>query len=305
MHSGSRHVLSTVEQPDEGGQGGYFWSPSASLGDGSIWVAHDAVPPISNGNAVFMPSPNPCDPGVACGNFLYAPTTHGSNGNCMEVTSAYSNVSNNPGFTNYYILLTDFCYATDGHQEFVQLPMDSNFFNSYVEIYNNGDGRPEYCVEVLKDGAYWRVLLYNNLLKKYDDIYDAFGTGNNNGQQGWSMYETHYNFQVQAAYTMPCPSNPNIGASGIRINPNGIWQKIGGLAQPGVRGNPAQCFSPNSTEGDVYSIQYNGADSAWVGISSNNGRNPSSSSVGSGGGVPGSGGGVVGGGGCTKCPPTN
>lgn len=299
----TRLSRSIVNSSDSGGQGGYYWLPSTSLGDGSVWVAQDAVPPVQNGNAVFLPAPNPCNAGTSCGNWLYAPTTHGSNGNCLEVSSAYNDNSTNPGFTSYYLLLTDFCYQQDGHNEFVQIPMDSNFFDNYVRIYSNGDGRPEYCVELQKDGATWRVLLYNNLLQQYDDVYDAVGLGTNNGQDGWSIYETHFNFNVQPGYTMPCPSLPNIGASGVRINPGGIWQKIGGAAQQRVS-YPNDCFSSNSSTGDVYTLQYNSLDSAFVGISSNDGRNPSTSTVSSGAGTPGgTSGGSGGTGGCrTSCP---
>lgn len=86
---------------DTSGQGGYYLKtpqnlPYSGLGNGAIWSAQDAVPPDGYYN-VNLPAPPPCIPGDACGNYLYAPTTHGPNGNCIEVASDYQDVSGEYG----------------------------------------------------------------------------------------------------------------------------------------------------------------------------------------------------------------
>ena len=300
------HTMSYVDAQDSGGQAGYYWNMGQEPGSGTFWIAQDAVPPIAQDNPVILPAPGPCQYS-GCANYLYAPTTHGTFA-CWEITSAYNDNANNPGFTNYYLLMYDWCGDHDSDPtQFYSIPMDSNFFDTYVRTYSNADHRPQYVVEVIKySDASWHVLLYNNLSQQYVDVtpWTAYGSADGGGVNGWTMFETHYNYHVQMPYTTECPSEPNIGASGLRFYTGSQWTYLGGYASLQVRGNPQQangvpqCFEQNDSQNlyIVNSDPNDPNDAAWFGESTMNMRNPQYTS---GGGLPGTGGGGGGGGGGT------
>ena len=269
------HPLDTVSSQDSSGQGGYYIVHGSAAGDGDIWAAHDAISPSAASN-VNLPSP------TGWGNYLYAPTTHGPNGNCLESVTDYFN---NDGTGTYYVfMIWNFCQSQNGYAQEVQIPMDSNFFNNYVRTYSNGDGRPEYQEEVYRDSnGTWHQLLYNNLLQRYDDVWQAPGTNTSNNQDGWSIFETHFGSGVT------CPAIPTIGMSGLRLRVNGVWGYVSTSTSYSYTSTPADCFS--SAAPPYYTLNYYSPDFAWTE------NDPSVPGTGAGS----TGGGGTGGGGGTSC----
>ncbi len=318
LFEAGRHSMSVVNEVKGGGQGGFYWNWGQFSNDGNVWVAQDAVPPDPNGNAIRLPSPVNCNDAsdIYCGNYLYAPTIHGSNGNCLEVMSDYQNTQNSLGYTNYYLMIQDWCYQSHPGTAFAHtIPLDSNFFDNYVRVYSNADGRPQYIAEVAKDSAnVWHFYLYNNLLQRYDDIYQSSGVSAESSGNGWSIIELRFGNDASFVQNLPCPSLPNVGASGVRLHSSSGWQLInGGSLQPVLGSGTNDCFGFNSTNPPDYYILYptqnvlGYADSAWYARDPYNGQNPSTLYTQSGSGVPiggGGGGSTGGGGGCTRCPPT-
>lgn len=241
----------TVSADDTGGQGGYYLGLSGAVqGDGSIWAAQDAIAPDAAYN-VSLPGPND-----SFGNYLYAPTTHGANGNCMETVTEYSDTDGTG--TQYNLMIWNFCQSQNGAAQEVQIPMNTDFFDDYVEIYANGDQRPQYSEEVYVDSSgSWHQLLYNNLLKKYDDVYDLSGTSDVNNKEGWSLFETHFSSGIT------CPALPTIGMSGLRTRINGVWEYV--TESPNVSFGMSQsqdCF--NSSAPPYYTINPYAPDYAWT-----------------------------------------
>ena len=191
-----------------------------------------------------------------------------------------------PGSTNYSLMITNFCYALNDANEFIQYPMTTDFFDDYVRVYSNGDGRAQYCIEVVQesDGA-WHVLIYNNLLQKYDDLIDFTGSTQINDGAGWTMFETHFAYN-EVSPSVGCPPIPNIGSSGVRVRVQGLWEELGGGAQFQTRGNPAQCFSDDLTTPDYYAGRYpavepdgNSSDMDWYVYDPSINQNPNIASV--------------------------
>jgi hypothetical protein len=242
------HPMDTVSGDDTSGQAGYYINAVAAAGDGSIWAAQDAV--ASGG----INLPGPTD---SFGNFLYAPTTHGPNGNCIETTTDYWN--NNGAGTNYDLMMWNFCTAQNGQAQETQIPMDATFFDDYVETYTNGDGRPQYQEEVYVDSSgTWHQLLYNNLEQQYVDVNDLSGTATNNGSAGWSIFETHFSANIT------CPALPTIGMSGLRTRVNGTWGYLNSSSTVSYSytSSPADCFSTSSPP--YYTMNYYAPDYAWT-----------------------------------------
>ena len=245
--------LDVVSVDDSGGQAGYYIYGVPGAGNGDIWAAMDAVTPNEYYN-VYLPSPN-----TTYGNYLYAPTTHGPNGNCIETVTDYFDNTGSGGTTYYDVMVWNFCQAQNGQPQQKLFPMDQNFFNTYVETYTNGDGRPEYISQVYVDADHtWHQLLYDNVTKVYDDIDDLSGSATNNGDMGWSLFETHFS----AGTT--CPSIPTIGMSGLRVQVNGTWNYLSNnptIAYPGSSQN-MDCFNPANPP--FYEMNYYSPDYAWT-----------------------------------------
>lgn len=94
--------------------------------------------------------------------------------------------------------------------------MGPDFQDKYVRVFANGNGRPEYIAELAEGtDTRWHVYLYNNDNGYWDDIYQSARgeTTNVLGQEGWSIFETHYESPGQT-----CSSLPVIAMSGLRLH---------------------------------------------------------------------------------------
>ena len=205
----------------------------------------------------------------------------------------------------------DFCKQSDGDpNQYYTIPIDDNFVNNYVAIYTNADHRPQYVFEVVNISGVWHIYFYSPLSQKYVDVSpwtSAVGYPMQPAQNGWSMFETHFNYNVAQPYPQQeCPSLPNLGASGIRTSSDGAtWSYLTSTAQFYVNNSrtPAQCFSPNDGQND-YILNHEPTDpndEAWVVNSSQNMRNPDAVGIRGSAGMPPGGGGAGGGGG--QCHP--
>ena len=224
IHTLSVNPESVVTSDDSGGQGGYTIAGGSQQqsGVGDIYVAQEALTNVS----LSPVPPNSKFPG----NSLYAPTTHGPNGNCLEVPTDYYDGWGLPtGVTSGQVLFFNFCDGGGKYEGAV--PMDQSFFNTYVRVFSNGNGTPEYIIELERGSDNeWHTLLYNVTDNRWDDYVDsaANATSNFNGGQGWSMIETHFD-------AGNCPDIPSTGISGLRLHysniPHQNWQYANGSKQ--------------------------------------------------------------------------
>lgn len=250
--------LATVTQNDSGGQSGYTFPGGAQGGVGDIYVAQQVV-----SGANLYPSP----PGSKfAGESIFAPTTHGPNGNCWEVvTDTYNGYNQPAGVTASQVLFYNFCDRQKGQYGGYEggMPIDKNFMNSYVATFSNGNGYPEYVVETeLGADNAWHVLLYNVGANppRWDDVQPDSAVGANasyNGGQGWSMFETHLDYGL-------CPPFPPTGMSGLRIHmshtPHQDWQYATAFTPFGY----GDCFTPDGENGTFYyALNFYSGDYAW------------------------------------------
>ena len=92
--------------------------------------------------------------------------------------------------------------------------MDQSFFNDFVRVFSNGNGRPEYTPEVeLGDDNAWHIILYNYTSKQWIDMFDSQPgqMSNIDNGLGWSIFETHYTVG-------PCSDVPSLSMSGLRLH---------------------------------------------------------------------------------------
>ncbi len=245
---------SIVYGDDQGGQSGYSIAPGSQSGLGDVYVAQVIDSNISLNN------PTPGDPQQ---DDLFSPTTHGPNGNCLEVVTDYSNGYTWTGTTHNQIMFYDFC-ANGGQGAYVGAIPSSNFGN-YVTTYSNGNGLPEYVAETtLEPDNSYHLLIANWVNNTWDDYYasapGARATYNNG--QGWSMMETHYPGGT-------CSNVPGTtGVSGLRLHysntPHQNWQLANG-------GNTSQfgygyCFMPDDTQTPWYRLYFIPTDWGWQSV---------------------------------------
>ncbi len=194
---------------------------------GDIYVAMVAL------NNVTM---NPSQTGGY--NLLYGPTTHGPNGNCLEVSTDYYNGFGSTG-TVSQVQIWDF--RANGWVG--AIPMDSSFFDKYVRVYSNGDGLPQYIAELAEGpDTKWHAYLYNNDNGLYDDIYQsAAGVVNtNNGSEGWSIFETHYS-------AGQCSTIPTTGESGLRVHYSNVSHADWNYPEDVSQYSYGDCFTNGGT----------------------------------------------------------
>lgn len=235
---------------DAGGQEGYTVNGGSSGGDGGFYVAHEA---LSN---VYINPPQANDPQQYAA--AYAPTTHGPNGNCFEVTTMYeTGLWNTPvGTTQEYLALWNFCDNGGNWDDYI--PMDSSFFKNYVTTFSNGNGKPEFVISVLlgSDNA-WHYYIWNmsNPSAPYWEqrYVSAPGqTTNFNGGQGWSMFETHF--------AMGACSNLATSMSGLRYHNSSGWQ----YASMDNTFGYGSCFQNADDSGyPFYGMDFPSADWGW------------------------------------------
>jgi hypothetical protein len=227
-------------------QAGYYIYASPYSGVGDIYVAMTAS------TSILMPTPP--QGGV---NQLYAPTTHGPMGNCLEASTDYFNGYGTAGSTVSELQIWDFCKGGWGGA----VPMDSTFFSNYVRVYSNGNGMPEYLLELAEGtDAKWHAYIYNNNNQYWDDVYDSApnGTVPSQYQGGWSAFETYYGVAGEQ-----CPSAGTIGESGLRLHYSTGW----GYASAAPYGvlNGGSCFSTSGVTSPYYSLSATpSSDMAWT-----------------------------------------
>jgi hypothetical protein len=244
-----------VYTDDGGGQEGYTVNGGANAGNGDFYAAHEA---LSAAN-VIMATPSPDDPMQF--EAAYAPTTHGPNGNCLELSTMYTTGLSTPlGTTDARLGVWDFC--NNGGKWVGAIEMDQNFFNSYVETYTNGNGTPEFIVEsVLGTDNAWHFLIYDPYNSTWYDKYDTTPgeTASFNGGQGWSMFETHYAMG-------DCSDIPATSMSGLRYYVNNTWV-YASMTSTFTYPNPADntsCFdNSDGTESPYYEMWFPPADWGW------------------------------------------
>lgn len=269
-HSGANSnrtkPLAVVGSDDSGGQAGIIINATTGTGqnyfsqngNGSVWNAHS----YNFEDDIYIPPPSD-----SYGNYLYAPTTHGPNGNCLESITEYVNNGQQAGT---YFEIADWC-RNPGQITYYQIPIDDNFIQNYVEVYTNGDGDPEYQEEVLRDSNnVWHQLLFNNLSQVYQDIYDSVPginyIGGGPGYSGWTLFETHFSAGTN------CPTFSRISASGLRVeiapgsnNGNGGsgWAYVPSYnwQQPFASTGSPDCF--NAATPPYYSFLENAGDLGW------------------------------------------
>jgi hypothetical protein len=114
---------------------------------------------------------------------LFAPTTHGPNGDCLEVGTWYFGP---PTMAAFYVF--DFCTSSGGSYVF-SIPIDSVFESTYVA---NHDSLPAYRTETILKGNMWHALLYNEQTKKWERVYTQAASPAG-PQNGWSIEEYYFN----------------------------------------------------------------------------------------------------------------
>jgi hypothetical protein len=208
----SRRVQNTSDA-DNGGQSGYIIAPGSASGDGSIYVAMTAY----DDAWITTPTDGPF-------NSVNAPTSHGPNGNCIEIVTNYYNGFGTPGTTVDQVQFYDFC-ANNGHGAFVgAIPIDADFIRDYVRMYaDDPRGLPRYVSAVIHyagDGR-WHAYLYDASLMQYVDYYDSSSGASTTelGGEGWSIFETHYNGGA-------CGTLPDASVTGVNVRTSAGWQPL-------------------------------------------------------------------------------
>jgi hypothetical protein len=247
------HPDDLVYSDDGGGQEGYTVNGGSGAGNGDFYAAHQAL----TGVVLYTPEPGDSQQFQA----VYTPTTHGPNGNCLEISTMYTTGLSTPiGTTDSRVGVFNFC--DNGGTWEGAIEMDQNFFNSYVRVFTNGNGTQEYIAEsVLGTDNAWHFLLYNVSTATWEDRYDtAAGVSTSfNGGQGWSMFETHYSVGA-------CSPIPPTSMSGLRYYVNSNWV-YASMSTTFTYPNPysgTSCFDNSDDSGaPFYEMWFPPADWGW------------------------------------------
>jgi hypothetical protein len=195
---------------DDGGQAGINLTPAAGSYV-ALTATHDVLTP---GTGIQLPAPpaNESD-----GNFLYAPTTKGANGACLEIGTSYYRLPGSSS-TGAFVYFYDFC---GGAGETVTV--DGTFLAGYVTPAT-ATRNAHYQIEILESTATspptWYGRLFDVKTKVWDTVYAAQGSFSGWNGRGWTMYETHY-FTPDST-PVQCPQGlPTIGASSVRMTTAG------------------------------------------------------------------------------------
>jgi hypothetical protein len=194
--------------------------------------------------------------------FLFAPTTHGPNGDCLEVGTEY----NGPPTTVVFYVF-DFC-ASGGGAYAVSIPVDSLFESTYVGTH---DKLPAYITETILRGNTWHALLYNRKTRKWERVYSeaASPAGPLNG---WSIEEYYFN-SGQCPTGLPVFIDDRIKYHDSVTN-TWMFAKKGSVAgltideQPSsagsaIWGNPSCFVSPDSNSTGLPSYVVAFPDTVW------------------------------------------
>jgi len=231
VSSASMLPFDSVSTQDEGGQAGVVVIPGSTGGNGSVYVAMTAY---DNFDMNYPPA------GSTALDALYSPTTHGPNGDCLELGADYW--FGNTGFTDTarYVRLYDFCDKGGTFKDEYDKQINSSFINSYVRVFTNGNGYPEFTSEqMLESDGKWHALIYNYSTSAWEDWgWSDAGKYTGNGEDGWSIFETHY------AAGQTCSAVPMMSTDGLRVYVSGGWQLVDSTM--GIDNSDyMQCFSPS------------------------------------------------------------
>jgi hypothetical protein len=132
---------------------------------------------------------------------LFAPTSHMSDGACLEVGNRYYNAGTSV-IAEFYVF--NFC-STNPFFAFTT-PLDASFETDYVRVQNRDKGNgekerlPYYVTEIVASNkgtqslgptTTWTALLYNHTTRSWDRVYSTVGsTSASSG--GWSIFEEYY-----------------------------------------------------------------------------------------------------------------
>jgi hypothetical protein len=183
-------------------------------------------------HSVYSPAAIDLEPSGGLTQFLYAPTTKGPNGDCLEFGTAYVD-SGGGTSANFYVF--DFCVG--GFE--LSIPIDANFMSTYTRERN---GFTVYNAETIQGSGTWYALLYNYARHRWECVYTTSGTAGNNF---WSIFEFYFN-------PGPCPPQPTFVAQDIRFyDPTqGTWNRTTPNDGTGVSqtlGPPGSCFIAPAT----------------------------------------------------------
>jgi hypothetical protein len=199
-------------------------------------------------HAVYDPATIDLQPSGGLVQYLYAPTTKGPNGDCLEFGTAYTSSG---GGTSADFYVFDFC--TGGFE--LSVPIDATFMSAYTRARN---GFTVYNAETIQAGSAWYALLYNYARRRWERVYATTGTAGNNA---WSLFEFYFN-------PGPCPQLPTFAAQNIRFfDPtHDTWSRAtpdDGVGLSQILGPPGSCFATPAT----YSITFPHPDYNWHVIS--------------------------------------
>ena len=200
-------------------------------------------------HAVYDPTTIDLQPSGGLVQYLYAPTTKGPNGDCLEFGTAYTD-SGSGTSADFYVF--DFCAG--GFT--LSVPIDATFMSTYTRARN---GFTVYNAETIQAGSAWYALLYNYARRRWERVYATTGTA---GSNAWSLFEFYFN-------PGPCPQLPTFVAENIRFfNPTqDTWNRAmpdDGVGLSQVLGPPGSCFTAPAT----YRITFPHPDYDWHVISS-------------------------------------
>jgi hypothetical protein len=199
-----RPAPQSYHMDDDGGQAGINLTPAA----GSylaLTATHDVFTP---GTGIQLPLPPADEP---YGNYLYAPTTKGANGACLEIGTSYYRLPGSAS-TGAYVYFYDFCGGAGA-----TVNVDGTFLADYVTPATRARNA-HYQMEILESTSTspptWTGRLYDVKTKVWDTVYTTQGNFTGWSGRGWTMYETHY--YVADSTPVQCPQNvPTIGASSV------------------------------------------------------------------------------------------
>jgi hypothetical protein len=131
---------------------------------------------------------------------VFAPTSHMSDGSCLEVGNAYYNNAGSAVIAQFYVY--DFC-ATPPAFAFLAT-IDDSFVADYVRVVNRDKATggverlPYYITEITASGnaslsaqTQWTALLYNHTKHAWERVYSNVGS-TGASSLGWSIFEDYY-----------------------------------------------------------------------------------------------------------------
>ena len=206
---------------------------------------------------------------------LFAPTSHMSNGSCLEVGNAYYTDANGNIVAQFYVF--DFCLSQPTYAFLATI--DDQFESNYVRVVNKNKGSglhqklPYYITEIvatpknsrrpLDANTTWTALLYNHTTGSWDRVYsDTGSTGATSG--GWSIFEDYFP-------AGPCPSlGPTFAADALKLynEQTRQWELLAPqMARTTTSVNPfaqSSCFCADSTGPASYGFDLEAPNSEWA-----------------------------------------